>query len=171
MVYDRDKDHLFPLFAEMLHPFEVNMSVSTLPFYLFEGLRTFDKQFEYWRQGRITPGKIVTWALPGLSWHQYGMAVDYVLDGMLDHPGIQWSWDIKADLNADGRNDWLQMAEIAKACGLEAGFFWPEKKCDAPHIQHSFGMTVQEAKALYETGGMTAVWNRAEEWYNNQIWP
>ena len=168
---DTDKSHLFPPFAELLVRFEAALRDARLPFYLFEGLRTYDKQAAEWSKGRSQPGKIVTWALPGDSWHQYGFACDLVLDGMLDKPGIQWAWDLKADLNADGRGDWQQMAEIAVACGLEAGWYWPEKKCDPPHVQHRFGLTIPQARKLYEAGGMSGVWAEAEKWIENQIWP
>ena len=42
-------------------------------------LRTFAEQAEIFAQGRTKPGKIVTNARPGLSAHNYGLAVDIVL--------------------------------------------------------------------------------------------
>lgn len=43
-----------------------------------ETLRSFDKQAEYYASGRTKPGKIITKAKPGSSYHQYGLALDHV---------------------------------------------------------------------------------------------
>jgi hypothetical protein len=86
------------------------------------------------------------------------LSSDYVLDGQIEKPGIQWSWDIKSDLNHDGRNDWLQMPEIAVSCGLEAGYFW-KRFPDAPHVQNRYGLTLAEIKEIYRAShGIKAVW-------------
>jgi len=42
-------------------------------------LRTFKEQEAIYAQGRTKPGVIVTKAKPGLSVHNYGMAIDIVL--------------------------------------------------------------------------------------------
>lgn len=158
MIISRDKNLLYPRFAEQLRDFESRLTAAKLPFHLFMGLRTFEDQDELYAQGRTKPGKIVTNARAGDSLHNYGLAVDYVLDGQIEKPGIQWSWDIRADLNADHRNDWLQMAEIAVSCGLEAGYFW-KRFPDAPHVQNTYGLTLAEIKEIYRAGyGIKAVW-------------
>ena len=158
---NRDKGALCPAFALQLIPFETKLVAAKLPFFLFMGLRSFAEQDALYAQGRTTPGSIVTNAKGGDSWHNYGLAADYVLDGIIEKPGIQWSWEIKSDLNKDGRNDWLQMAEIAESCGLEAGFRWV-KFPDAPHVQNRFGLTLMEAKELYRRGGLPAVWAKCK---------
>lgn len=169
MTRDTDKSHLFPPFAELLTRFEAQLLEAKLPFHLFEGLRSWDKQDVLYQQGRTTPGKVVTWALPGSSWHQYGMAADFVLDSMPERPGMQWAWDLKSDLNHDGRRDWEQMAQIAVQCGLESGWYW--RTPDPPHVQHRFGLTIELAVSLYRSGGVSAVWAEAEQWIENQQWP
>jgi peptidoglycan L-alanyl-D-glutamate endopeptidase CwlK len=171
MIRDRDKSHLFPPFAETLLRLEDRLARAHLPFYLFEGLRSHAIQADYWAQGRDRPGDIITWARPGESWHQYGLAGDYVLDGMLDKPGVQWSWDKKSDLDADGRRDWEQMAEIAVMCGLEAGWYWPAKKCDPPHVQCRYGLAIREAQELFALGGLPTVWQAARTFIEDNLWP
>jgi peptidoglycan LD-endopeptidase CwlK len=121
IIISRDKKLLYPPFAEQLRDFESRLTVVKLPFYLHMGLRTFEDQDTLYAQGRALPGKIVTNACGGDSLHNYGLAADYVLDGMPDKPGIQWSWQIRVDFNAGGRSDWMQMGEIAEICGLEWG--------------------------------------------------
>jgi peptidoglycan LD-endopeptidase CwlK len=41
------------------------------------GLRSMDEQAEIYAQGRTAPGKITSWARPGSSWHNYGVAMDF----------------------------------------------------------------------------------------------
>ena len=159
MIISRDKNLLYQPFADQLRDLESRLSAAKLPFNLFMGLRTFEDQDALYDQGRTKPGQIVTNARGGDSWHNYGLAADYVLDGQTEKPGIQWSWDIRADLNADRRNDWLQMAEIAVSCGLEAGYFW-KKFPDAPHMQNRYGLTLAEIKEIYRTShSLKAVWS------------
>jgi peptidoglycan LD-endopeptidase CwlK len=156
-MVNRDKTVLYPPFAEKLLLFEEGLIEAGLSFYLFEGYRSHERQAELYAQGRTTPGTRVTNARPGQSIHQYACAADYVLDGMPDKPGIQWSWDMKKDLNADGRGDWLQMAEIAVKTGLEAGLNWKSFP-DAPHVQLASPLTINELQALYAEGGLARVW-------------
>lgn len=110
-------------------------------------LRTPQEQAELWRQGRPTwlierriknlrrngadfladcieragpqRGNRVTGAIPGLSWHQWGLAVDCYRDVS---GGADWS------LSA-----YEPYAKAAEAAGLTAGFGW--RTPDAPHIQ------------------------------------
>lgn len=120
-----------------------------------EGLRDPLKQARYWRQSRTTEeirtkilqlrnkdsnfladclesvgpqyGDHVTDAIPGLSWHQWGEAIDcyWVVNGRA-------SWDLNLVIN--GLNGYMVYADEARNLGLNAGYFWRRFK-DAPHIQ------------------------------------
>ena len=147
---------LYPVFAQELTVFESRLLAARLPFHRFCGYRSFEQQAAEYAKGRTVPGAIVTKAKPGQSRHQYAIAADYVLDGMLEKPGVQWSWDIKADLNKDGANDWRQMAQLAKECGLEAGYFW-QAFPDAPHVELPVPLKTFELQALYDEGGLPRV--------------
>lgn len=46
--------------------------------YIYEGLRSKQRQQELYNQGRTTVGSIVTNAMPGQSFHNYGFALDWV---------------------------------------------------------------------------------------------
>ncbi len=157
MIQNRDKSVLYPPFADRLNIFEPRLAEAKLPFYMFEGLRTYDQQAGEWAKGRTIPGDIVTKAQPGLSFHQYAVAADYVEDGMIEKPGIQWSWNMANDLNHDGRKDWYQMAEIAKACGLEPALYWKTFP-EGPHVQLAGLPPVRELLAIFQQGGLPAVW-------------
>ena len=152
---DRDKKKLFPPFAAILSCFEDNLRHQGLPFYLFEGFRSWDRQEWLYASGRTRPGRIVTNARPGRSWHAYGLAADYVLDGMVMKPGIQWSWEIR------GHPEWRRMAQLAVGLGLEAAYFW-EKFPECPHVQYPCGLTIGQAMTLYDEDGLAAVWVAAE---------
>lgn len=72
-------------------------------------------------------GPEVTRALPGLSWHQWGEALDcvWVVDG-----AAVWS----TTRRVNGVNGFAVYAEEARALGLTAGLFFTRFK-DAPHVQ------------------------------------
>jgi peptidoglycan L-alanyl-D-glutamate endopeptidase CwlK len=123
----------------------------------FEGLRDPWRQAGLWRRSRTTPfidehvaelrdagapflasciqdvgphsGTRVTDAIPGLSWHQWGQAVD-----------CYWSVDGRAVWDEDelhgGVNGYRVYAEEAQAEGLIAGGAW--SMGDWPHVQLPF---------------------------------
>lgn len=72
-------------------------------------------------------GPHVTNAIPGLSWHQWGEAVDSVW--VVNDESI-WSIEVMVD----GLNGYMVYADEAKKLGLEAGFFWTSFQ-DSPHVQ------------------------------------
>jgi peptidoglycan L-alanyl-D-glutamate endopeptidase CwlK len=108
-------------------------------------LRTFAEQNVLYAQGRTKPGKIVTNAKGGLSYHNYGMAIDIVLiaNGAA-------SWDSGKDFDADGKADWMEVVAIFKQFGWEAGIDW--KFRDAPHFQKSLGYSVRQLVAMHQSG-------------------
>lgn len=105
-------------------------------------LRTFAEQDALYAQGRTKPGSIVTKAKGGLSYHNYGLALDIVL---ID--GKNASWDSKKDFDKDGKADWAEIVNIFKQHGWEWGGDWGFK--DEPHFQKTFGKSVRELLDLY----------------------
>jgi peptidoglycan L-alanyl-D-glutamate endopeptidase CwlK len=82
----------------------------------------------------------------GLSYHNYGLAVDCVI--MKGDKEVVW--DIRADLDKDGKADWLEMVEAFESWGWEAGYRWKGKKCDPPHFQKPFFNTKKGIVRLSE---------------------
>lgn len=72
-------------------------------------------------------GQHVTNAIPGLSWHQWGEAVDAVW--IVNNKG---AWSTEKTVN--GLNGYMVYADEAKKLELDAGFYWPKFK-DSPHVQ------------------------------------
>lgn len=106
-------------------------------------LRTFAEQDALYAQGRTKPGPIVTKASAGLSYHNYGLAIDIAL--IID--GKTASWDEKGDYDGDHKADWMEIVNIFKQHGWEAGIDWHFR--DAPHFQKTFGKSVRDLLALY----------------------
>jgi len=100
----------------------------------FQGLRTYKQQDALYAKGRTTEGPIVTNAKGGYSWHNFGLAVDYVF-----WDGKRWTWE----------GDYARIGIIAKNLGLEWGGSWT-KFPDRPHIQHTFGTTLEKLREVYE---------------------
>lgn len=116
-------------------------------------LRTFKEQDDLFAQGRSKPGKIVTNARGGESYHNYGLAVDIVELLDLDKNGAfeKASWDLKLDADFDGIPDWDEVVAIFKRYGWEWGGNW--KKPDSPHFQKTFGKSVQELRKMPTSHG------------------
>jgi len=91
-----------------------------LPFRLFEAFRSPVRQAWLYEQGRSRKGQIVTYAQAWQSYHQYGLAADFVLWINSD-----WSW------NTLGINKarWTRLHELGAKVGLEP------LKFETPHLQ------------------------------------
>ena len=104
-------------------------------------LRTFKEQEDLYAKGRTTPGKKVTNAKPGQSYHNYGLAVDIVLLIDKDKNGTYESatWDTRADFDSDGVSDWLEVVKVFQKYGWQWGFWSNGKHWDKPHFQKTYG--------------------------------
>lgn len=141
---DRDPRKLHPLMRNAMQEVIRECEAEALPFKLFEGWRSPQRQAALYSQGRDShrPGPILTRARAWESYHQYGMACDFVLfiDG-------KWSWD------TEGKFDhyWRRLTEIGEMYGLE-GLSW-----EKPHLQIATIELAQLKEGLYPGGG-DATW-------------
>lgn len=115
-------------------------------------LRSFKEQDELYAIGRTTPGKIVTNAKGGQSYHNFGLALDIVLLKDTDKNGTfdTASWESNVDFDGDGKADWLEIVEIFKKNGWDWGGEW--RFNDPPHFQKTFGLSISTLLARYSTG-------------------
>jgi peptidoglycan L-alanyl-D-glutamate endopeptidase CwlK len=115
-------------------------------------LRTFAEQDALFAQGRSKPGKVVTNAKGGQSYHNYGLAIDIVLILDKDKNGTfeTAAWDVKSDFDGDKKADWMEVVQIFKRYGFEWGGDW--KFLDLPHFQKTFGKSIYELKSLHAAG-------------------
>ncbi len=109
-------------------------------------LRSFKEQNDLFAIGRTKPGRIVTNARGGQSYHNYGLAVDIclIIDGKIA------SWNTTADFDKDGIADWQEIVRIFKIYGWEWGGDWRFK--DMPHFQKTFGLSIKEWQKLLPLG-------------------
>ena len=99
-----------------------------------QGLRTVEEQNELYAQGRTKPGKIVTNAKGGYSYHNFGLAFDFAI--LKDDGSVNWNVDEK----------WKRVGAIGKSLGLEWGGDWTSFK-DYPHFQYTFGLSLAQLRA------------------------
>lgn len=98
-------------------------------------MRTFAESDALYAQGRTKPGDIVTNAKAGQSYHNYGLALDFVLivNGKTD-------WTVNPN--------WMVVVNIFKAHGFTWGGDWKSFK-DQPHLEMRLGYSVSQLLAKY----------------------
>ncbi|MNW45407.1 Peptidoglycan L-alanyl-D-glutamate endopeptidase CwlK precursor [compost metagenome] len=107
------------------------------------GTRTMTEQQNIYNQGRTAASKakgevIVSNALPGHSYHNFDLAIDFVLR--------KGGYDMKADYNDNNVSDWIEVVTQAKLLGFEWGGDFHSFK-DNPHFQMTFGLTTAQLRA------------------------
>ena len=147
---NRDLTFLHPIMRQRAQQVLTDCQGASLPFRIFEAWRSPERQRYLYSQGRTRPGNIVTFARSWESYHQYGLAADFVL--YLDGQG-GWSWD---DAGAKAPI-WQKLHEIGRLHGLEPLGF------ETPHLQIA-GLKLGDLKDGNYPDGGDATWqnNMAE---------
>ncbi len=101
-----------------------------------DGFRSFGAQDALYAQGRTVPGRTVTNARGGGSFHNYGLAFDVV-----PMEGGAPAWNA-------GANTWTTVGSIGMSLGFEWGGNW-RSPVDNPHFQMSFGQTTQQLECQH----------------------
>lgn len=105
-----------------------------IPIIITQGFRSIEEQNKLYEQGRTKPGKIVTNARGGYSYHNFGLAFDFAI---LNADGsVNWTVDSR----------WKRVAQIGESLGLEWGGDWKGFK-DYPHFQYTFGLSLADLRA------------------------
>lgn len=110
------------------------------------GLRSLEQQAALYAQGRTSPGLIVTKAPPGLSAHNWGLAVDFAYFD----PSFQGQepWD-KADWDFYGKT-------VQSIPGLDWGGIW--KFPDKPHAELALTLPYSSIGETYLENGEAQAW-------------
>lgn len=140
-----------PQLANLVRKMADILALESLTVRVTQGLRTWAEQAVLYDQGRATPGKIVTRARPGYSYHNFGLAVDLV--PMID---IGPDWDTTHPV-------WQRMIAVGQQVGLQAGALWRTFP-DMPHFQLTGNLPTSpnsSVRAAYENGGLNKVWEEA----------
>jgi peptidoglycan LD-endopeptidase CwlK len=104
-----------------------------------DDFRSMEDQDALYEKGRSSVGSIVTHARGGESFHNFGLAIDFAIKT----PDENIIWDMQYDGNQNGKSDWDEVVELAKALGFEWGGDWAQFK-DYPHLQMNFGLTLAD---------------------------
>jgi len=129
-------DGLHPILALRAQTLGELCKTRGLSFVVTAGLRSNAEQDALYAKGRTTEGKVVTKARGGESWHNYGLAFDFVPI----HPATnQPVWE-------DTRFEWQAIGDLGESLGLEWGGRWGFK--DKPHFQLTAGIPLAQAKLL-----------------------
>lgn len=136
-----------PIVASLMHQVIDKCAQQGVHILVTQGLRTWAEQDALYNQGRSAPGKKVTNAKGGQSYHNFGFAVDFV---PIDALG-------KADWNV-AHPSWQVVIDTAKQLHFESGAEWVTFK-DYPHLQITGGLSLADLRKLYKTGGLEGCWN------------
>ncbi len=116
----------------------VQLQSEGIPFRIFEAYRYPHRQADLYAQGRTKSGSIVTYAKPWSSYHQYGLAVDFVL--FIDN---NWSWNTSGSKGSW----WKKLHEIGTAEGLMRLDF------EVPHMQLAGTSSSALRQGIYPPNG------------------
>ena len=111
---------------------------------VISGLRSWQQQAALYAQGRTKPGRIVTKARPGSSWHNYGLAIDLGL----------FAGGKYLDEAAPARAEriYRELGALAVSQGLEWAGNWKSFP-EGPHFQWTAGKFLAELRAAMEANG------------------
>jgi peptidoglycan L-alanyl-D-glutamate endopeptidase CwlK len=136
---------LHPIFREKARQLLQQLAAEQIPFRLFEGFRSPQRQRYLYANGRTRSGPVVTRALPWSSYHQYGLAGDFVL-----LQNGEWNWDTSGAKAAW----WKRLSELGKQLQLEPLRF------EMPHLQLA-GLRIKDLAAGHYPAGGDATWEAA----------
>lgn len=141
-----------PLLADKIRQLIQLLAGENIQIRVVQGLRPWEVQESLYEQGRTKPGKIVTNAPPGHSWHNFGLAVDvapFDLEGQPD-------WNLHHPV-------WSHIVSVGDTLGLVAGAEWRTFP-DWPHFEMTGRFPVSpndEVRSILATQGLAGVWKEA----------
>lgn len=133
MINSRSLDALLPIVKIRSEAFILACSLDGIQLLVTSTYRDNESQAELYAIGRTKPGKIVTNAKPGFSFHQHKCAFDVV---PVFNGKCLW----------DDEELWERIGKIGEDHGLEWAGRWmnfPEK----PHFQYTGGKTIKQLQA------------------------
>jgi peptidoglycan L-alanyl-D-glutamate endopeptidase CwlK len=131
LVNSRNLSDLHPKVKTLCERFIFSCAKQNIDVIITSTYRDAESQTALYNQGRTTPGKIVTNAKAGQSFHNWRVAFDFcpIVNG-------KCQWDNKALFTACGI--------IAEELGLEWAGRWNGKFKELAHCQYSGGLTLQD---------------------------
>lgn len=138
MINSRSLDELHPIVKEKVQKFIEECDKAGIDLLVTSTYRDRESQDELYAQGRSKPGKVVTNAKAGQSFHNWRCAVDVV--------PLRNGKPVWGTTGADG-DLWNKVGTIGEACGLEWAGRWKKFK-EMAHFQYTGGLTLKD----FQTG-------------------
>lgn len=137
MINSRDLSELTPDTRRKAQGFLAACKAAGIDLLVTSTYRDAESQAALYAQGRTAPGKIVTNAKPGQSWHNWRCALDVV---PLRNGKPVWGTS-----GEDGKL-WEQVGKLGEAAGLEWAGRWKSFK-ELAHFQNAQGLTLAQLQA------------------------
>lgn len=137
MINSRSISDLLPQVQPLANAFIEKCKAVGIDVLITSTYRDKESQAALFAQGRTTPGKIVTNARAGQSFHNYRVAFDIV---PLVNGKPVW------DTNNENAVLWKKCGAIGVECGLEWAGNWRTFK-EFPHFQFTGGLTLADFQA------------------------
>lgn len=100
-------------------------------------LRTFEESNKLYAQGRTQPGKIVSNSKAGQSYHNFGLALDFVLQ-----VGGKLLWNVD--------ENWMSVVNCFKKHGFTWGGDFTGKFKDYPHLENKVGYNWRDLLKMHD---------------------
>lgn len=135
MISSRDTVYLSPFTKELADNLVRACAAAGIDLLIISTYRDLEAQAALYAQGRTTPGRIVTNAKAGMSYHNWHVAFDAiaVVNGKAQ-------WQVRDHAGAL-LPQWQSVIDLAKGLGLECGADWLSIT-DDDHFQFTSGITL-----------------------------
>jgi peptidoglycan L-alanyl-D-glutamate endopeptidase CwlK len=134
MINSRKIEDLHPIVKAKAEQFIKKCDAAGIDVLITSTYRDHESQSELYAQGRTKPGKIVTKAKAGQSWHNWRVAFDVV---PLRNGKPVWGTS-----GVDGEL-WEKVGKIGESVGLEWAGRWKTFK-EYAHFQYTGGLTLAD---------------------------
>ena len=133
MINSRNLNDLLPVVKAKAEAFIAACAKEGIDVLVTSTFRDYESQNALYAQGRTKPGKIVTNAKGGESWHNHRCALDFA---PIKNGKIDWN-DTKT---------FVRCGQIAEQCGLEWAGRWKTFR-ELAHVQYTGGLSLADLKA------------------------
>jgi peptidoglycan L-alanyl-D-glutamate endopeptidase CwlK len=133
MINSRSLDDLLPAVKVRVEKFINSAKDAGIDLLVTSTYRDNESQNALYAQGRTKPGRIVTNAKGGQSFHNYRCAVDVV--PLLNGKPV---WDAENDI-------WQKVGDFGIAAGLEWAGNWTKFR-EMPHFQYTNGLNLADLR-------------------------
>ena len=137
MINSRKIDDLIPEAARRVRAFVESAKAEGIDLLITSTYRDHASQAALFAQGRTTPGRKVTNARPGQSWHNWRCAADFV--------PMRAGKPVWTTTGEDGKL-WERCGVLAERAGLEWAGRWKRFR-EMAHVQYTGGLTLADLQA------------------------